>query len=381
MTLSTAAPTGAATAANATASSPLMPITLPLKTSPEVVAAFEASYHVIAGDLLHELEHVYKMPPVGVERMRAILEHNVCGGKMNRGIAVIDTLMIIAQGQGRVLSEAEVFRAHVAGWAIEWMQACFLVADDIMDQSHTRRGKPCWYRVEGVGLNAVNDALILEGHIFRFVKKHFRAMPYYADLVDLLHEVAYLTELGQLIDMLTAPEGDVDLNRFSLDRHSYIVVHKTSYYSFYLSVAMALMIAGIHDQRAFDQAKQILLPLGEYFQVQDDYLDAFADPSVLGKIGTDIEDNKCSWLINTALARCDKDQRAVLDANYGIKDPACIARVKQVYRDLDLTAVFEDYEDKSHKRILDLINAVDPALGVPREVYVSFMNKIYKRSK
>ncbi|KAI9224128.1 geranyltranstransferase [Blastocladiella britannica] len=358
-----------------------MPITLPLKTAPEVVAAFEKSYHVIANDLLHDLEHVHKMPQVGVERMRKMLEHNVMGGKMNRGLAVIDTLMIIAQGQGRVLSQEDIFRAHVAGWAIEWLQACFLVADDIMDQSHTRRGKPCWYRVPGVGLEAVNDALALEGHIYIFLKKHFKSQAYYGDLLDLVHEVAYLTELGQMIDMLTAPEGDVDLSRFSLDRHAYIVVHKTSYYSFYLSVAMALMIAGISDERAFTQAKAILLPLGEYFQVQDDYLDAYADPEVLGKIGTDIEDNKCSWLINMALARCSTEQRAVLDANYGRKDAQCIDAIKRVYVDLGLESVFEQYEDASQKRITKLIKDIDVSLGVPPEVYVSFMNKIYKRSK
>ena len=41
---------------------------------------------------------------------------------------------------------------------------------------------------------------------------------------------------------------------------------------------------------------------GEMFgQSQDDFLDAFAPPEVLGKIGTDIEDAKCSRLVCKAL--------------------------------------------------------------------------------
>jgi farnesyl diphosphate synthase len=249
-----------------------------------------------------------------------------------------------------------------------------------MDQSVTRRGKPCWYRVPGIGLSALNDALILESHIFRFVKKYFRSKPYYADLLDLLHEVAYLTEIGQMIDMLTAPEDSVDLNRFNLDRHQYIVEHKTAYYSFYLSVAMAMMFSGVSNAQAYVEAKKILIPLGEYFQVQDDYLDAYADPKVLGKIGTDILDNKCSWLINMALSICTPEQRAILDANYGRKDAACEAKVKQIYRDLDLTAKYERYEEASYEKISLLISQVNPANGVPSEVYIAFMNKIYKRS-
>ena len=44
----------------------------------------------------------------------------------------------------------------------------FLVADDVMDSSTTRRGKPCWYRIDGVGNCAINDSFILESHIYRF---------------------------------------------------------------------------------------------------------------------------------------------------------------------------------------------------------------------
>ena len=62
-------------------------------------------------------------------------------------------------------------------------------------------------------------------------------------------------------------------------------------------------------------------------QVQDDYLDCYGDPERIGKIGTDIRDNKCSWLINCALKDCTSAQRRTLEANYAKKDPKCEAKV------------------------------------------------------
>ena len=84
---------------------------------------------------------------------------------MNRGLSVIDSFRSLVNG--RVLTDAEVEKAHVLGWCVEWLQAFFLVADDIMDQSVTRRGEPCWYRVHGVGNIAINDSFILESCIYK----------------------------------------------------------------------------------------------------------------------------------------------------------------------------------------------------------------------
>ena len=58
-----------------------------------------------------------------------------------------------------------------------------------MDQSITRRGQPCWYRVDGVGNIAINDAFLLEGAIYHLLKKYFRGEPYYVHLLELFHEV------------------------------------------------------------------------------------------------------------------------------------------------------------------------------------------------
>jgi len=51
--------------------------------------------------------------------------------------------------------------------------------------------------------------------------------------------------------------------------------------------------------------------------VQDDYIDCYGDPEYTGKIGTDIVDGKCSWLIATALTMANEEQLETLRKCYG----------------------------------------------------------------
>jgi hypothetical protein len=59
-----------------------------------------------------------------------------------------------------------------------------------MDRSTTRRGKPCWYLVPDVKMDAVNDSLILESFMYFLIKLFFdHDSSRYLQLVDLYHEV------------------------------------------------------------------------------------------------------------------------------------------------------------------------------------------------
>uniref|UniRef100_A0ABM5F4R5 Farnesyl pyrophosphate synthase n=1 Tax=Pogona vitticeps TaxID=103695 RepID=A0ABM5F4R5_9SAUR len=308
-------------------------------------------------------------------RLKEVLEYNAIGGKYNRGLTVVAAYRELVGPEKQ--DQKSLQQATVVGWCVELLQAFFLVADDIMDYSVTRRGHLCWYKKEGIGLDAVNDSFLLEASIYRLLKRYCRDQPFYLNLLELFLEMTFHTEVGQTLDLITAPS--VDLDRFTEERYKTIVKYKTAFYSFYLPVAAAMYMAGIDGEQEHAHAKAILLEMGEFFQIQDDFLDCFGDPSVTGKIGTDIEDNKCSWLVVQCLKRASPEQRQILEENYGQKDPEKVARVKQLYETQDLRGVYRDYEEKSYQALLDVIR--QHAVRLPSQVFLNLAQLIYKRQK
>ena len=80
----------------------------------------------------------YDFPPRAAKYVQEMMDYNVPHGKLTRGLTVIATLKSLRGGE---LSPADFRRAAVLGWCVEWLQAMFLVMDDIMDDSQTRRGQ------------------------------------------------------------------------------------------------------------------------------------------------------------------------------------------------------------------------------------------------
>uniref|UniRef100_M4BYV0 Farnesyl pyrophosphate synthase n=1 Tax=Hyaloperonospora arabidopsidis (strain Emoy2) TaxID=559515 RepID=M4BYV0_HYAAE len=311
-------------------------------------------------EMLELLRTKHQLPQEALDWLNEVVEYNCSGGKLNRGISVVHC------------------RRRDSFYLMQ-LQAFFLVADDIMDDSITRRGRPCWFRKPNVKMIAINDAFLLEAFVFQILKKHFRSEPFYLDLVETFHDVIFHTEIGQLLDLTSQPlDKEVDLDRFTVERYRQIVINKTAYYTFYLSAACAMFLNGVVDEASHDLAKNICVQIGEYFQVQDDFLDCYGDEKVIGKVGTDIQDNKCSWLVVQALDRASPEQRNMLKENYGRSDPEAIAVVKELYNELDLATVYHRYEDETYKALSQEIAQVTM---MPSEVFSLLVGRIFKRTK
>ncbi len=79
-----------------------------------------------------------------------------------------------------------------------------------------------------------------------------------------------------------------------------------------------------------------------------------------------------------ALNVVDAKQRAILEENYGQHDMQKVEKVKQLYQDIDMTRIFEQYEEESYARLQGLLFQVT---DMPRDVFDFLLKKIYKRSK
>lgn len=346
----------------------------------EPVNSFVQICESLIEECTRDLPKTHEIPEMEQKWIVDMLEYNVKGGKMNRGLMVIESGAVIMKAQGREPTEDDLKKLAILGWCIEWLQAWLLVADDFMDSSETRRGQVCWYKKEGVDEIAINDAFLIEMLVYRVLKRHFWMEPYYMDLVDLFMETTFQTECGQLLDLQCK---NVTLQDFTYSRWELIVKYKTAFYSFYLPVALGMQVAGIREQAAYDAVREPLLLMGVYFQAQDDYLDAFAPPETLGKIGTDIQDKKCGWLFVQAYHQlCSPEQKAYLDEHYGkckVQTPE-EQKIKDIYKEVGLERKYTDYETKSFQDILAFKNQVQEA-NVPWEIIEIFLKKVYKRTK
>jgi farnesyl diphosphate synthase len=285
------------------------------------------------------------------------LDYNIVGGKLARARTVCETLYFCRPDL--VEGESELFKAAmVLGWCVEILQAFFLIEDDVMDRGETRRGKPCWFRDSQVGVaNAINDGLLLEQVLYELIELNEHTKPISVQAHRILRDAAMRTVIGQHLD--TCPPSDV--REFNRDQWLSVVRFKTAFYTFSLPCELGILVSGKKfPESDIATLRDICLFLGELFQAQDDMLDCFGDPAVIGKVGRDIEEGKCTWLWYTAMNATSNHKELIqlYSSEARRSDPDVVRRIKQLYRDIGLESLFADYSKNMTSDIVNRISSL-----------------------
>lgn len=218
-------------------------------------------------------------------------------------------------GAGGDTQHDDAPRVLTACASLELIQACALIHDDIIDKSRTRRGFPTahvefarQHRDAGWAGNADDfgaAAGILVGDLalaWADDMFHGSGAPAQALLRALPVWSAMRTEVlgGQLLDIVVESSGDG-----SLDSALKISRFKTAAYTVERPLHLGAALAGA-DESLISAYRTFGADIGVAFQLRDDVLGIFGDPSVTGKpSGDDLRAGKRTALLAYALESAD----------------------------------------------------------------------------
>ena len=222
---------------------------------------------------------------------------------------------------------ADTEEALRAAAALEFLQACALIHDDVMDGSDTRRGMPSAHHrfamlhrgsewlgsPEAFGVGA---AILLGDLCLSWADELLLTSGVAAAQLGAAKRVydEMRTELmaGQYLDLLEQARGGG-----SVERAMRVVRFKSAKYTIERPLHMGAALAGAGPD-VMAAYSGYGLPLGEAFQLRDDVLGVFGDPGETGKpAGDDLREGKRTVLIATAMDRATPAQAAQIRRHLG----------------------------------------------------------------
>ncbi len=258
-----------------------------------------------------------------------------------------------------LLSAAEIMGADVndsmpCAGAVEMFHNFTLLHDDIMDNADVRRGKSSVHAKWGANVAILSgDAMVIYAYKLLQQARPDALPAIMAEFNKMALEVCE----GQQFDLDFESREDV-----SLDEYMNMIRLKTAVL-FAGSAKIGGLVAGASESEC-DLLYRFGLELGMAFQLQDDYLDTYGTPEVLGKnIGGDIEESKKTFLTITALNEAgDATRRAILATfnEKGLPLAHKMGRIKTIYNSLDVP----DITRAEVKRYLD--NANEALVGLEK---------------
>lgn len=247
----------------------------------------------------------------------------------------------------------DVGKASAAAVGIEVFHNFTLLHDDLMDKSPLRRGKETVYRRWNENI-AILSGDTMFAMAYRYFLKEWH--PNMEAILKTFTETAIGVCDGQQYDMNFETKDDVAIAEYIM-----MIRLKTA-----ILLAGAMKIGALYanaPEKDIELLYKAGISMGLAFQLQDDLLDAYGDVSVFGKqTGTDIKDNKKTYLYLSALKEGDKSQKETLQRLFKTTPENPDEKIRTVigiYDSLNIKALvekdIETYFEQS-LRYLDGIN-------------------------
>lgn len=256
------------------------------------------------------------------------------------------------------LCGGDIDDALPAAIAVEILHNFTLVHDDIMDSADTRRGKPSVFRKWN------HNVAILSGDLM--FADAYRKLGFYGNHPDFtkedlaaLHDVFLKTTVtvceGQSLDM-----EFVDKKSVSHEEYLRMIGGKTAAL---LSGALELGAIAAHaSNKKREELAELGYEMGIAFQIQDDLLDATADPEKFGKRpGGDIFEGKKTYLTILALERANANQAATIQETLSRPNPSekNVQKVLSILEELNVIDDIGAEVEHHYGRAFDLIHTFE----------------------
>jgi geranylgeranyl diphosphate synthase type I len=255
----------------------------------------------------------------------------------------------------------------VAAASLELFQACAIIHDDVMDASDTRRGKPAVHRAfaamhRGEGWYGDPDAFgagaaILLGDLALAWADEMLVASGLATpaVLEVFSDMRADVMGGQYLDLLEQVRGTG-----TVASALRVARYKAAKYTVERPLHLGAALAGAGPD-VYAAYSAYGVPLGEAFQLRDDVLGVFGDPSVTGKpAGDDLREGKRTALVAMALETATPAQTALVRRHLGDPhlDAGGVAALREVLLD---TGAVDRVEQLIATRTAQALAALDRA--------------------
>ncbi|MCC5945916.1 MAG: polyprenyl synthetase family protein [Bernardetiaceae bacterium] len=263
------------------------------------------------------------------------------------------------------------WREHAmpAALAVEVFHNFTLLHDDIMDNAPLRRGKETVHTKWNTNIALLSgDVMLIKAYQLLLDTNSERCI----ELLTRFNLMATALCEGQQKDMNFETQQQVSIQDY-LD----MIKQKTAVLLGFCMEAGAILAGATAE--IVDELGAFGVEIGIGFQLKDDYLDVYGDPSVFGKrCGGDILEAKKTYLLLYALEQANPEQKQTLEQalqDHTIADEEKIERVRNIYNELEAGKACENlsesYFEMAHQRLERM--PLLPARKTPLNTYIQML--------